>query len=335
MSARESVAIAVEGVDYAYDRGVRALDGVALDVAAASIVALLGPNGSGKSTLLKLVAQLDRPHVGTIAVLGESSAQTIRARIGVVFQAPSLDGRLTVRENLAAHAALLGLSADAGRRRMGELMESMGLFDRAEVRVGRLSLGLVRRVDLARALLHEPDLLLLDEPTVGLDPPSRAAFLDAVRADRDRRGATVLMSTHLIDEAELADRVVLMHRGRIVADGAPGTLRAALGPRVLVVADDPRTLGDVAGATVIDDLPWTRRANGWVAAVADDAACAKAIAAFVAAGRSFSFGTPTLADLFAKLTGEALGDAAATTDTRDGGRRRHGRDRQSRSEIQA
>lgn len=329
MQPAQVSAVAARQVTYAYRPSSPALGGVSLEINAGSIVALLGPNGSGKSTLLKLVAQLDRPQGGSITVLGETSADAIRARIGVVFQAPSLDRRMTVRENLLAHSALQGLAGAVAKTRIGELMGVMDLADRLDARVGTLSLGLVRRVDLARALLHEPDVLLLDEPTVGLDPPSRAAFLGAVRAERDLRGASVVMSTHLVDEAEMADRVVLMHRGRIVADGTPGDLRATLGPRVLVVSGDPATLNDDAASAHLGGLTWIRRADGWAAAMADDPACAKAVAALVATGRSFSVGPPTLADLFTKMTGEALAGASAVGDSHAEGRGRLRRDRRS------
>ncbi|HMN95122.1 MAG TPA: ABC transporter ATP-binding protein [Phycisphaerales bacterium] len=322
-------AVIIRDVSYRYRGGAMALRGASLSVEPSSIVALLGPNGSGKSTLLRLVARIGRPDAGSIDVLGERDDRRIRARLGVVFQTPALDRRMTVLENLRAHAALHGLPRAEAERRIAALFSLHGLADCADDRVETLSGGFVRRVDLIRSLLHEPDLLLLDEPTTGLDPPSRAAFLDAVFSERDRRGTTVLISTHLVEEADRCDRVVMLHRGAIVADGAPAALRAQLGPRRIVVqgTETPPSAGRGGGAASAA-APFMRGRDGWSAIIDDEASAAALIEALTRGHRSFAVAPPTLADLFARATGEALdagGDGAAEpADSRTGPRGRQG-----------
>lgn len=320
-----SPAVSIRDVVFRYGAAAPALDGVSATIAAGSVVALLGPNGSGKSTLLRLLGQSAAPTSGSVELFGGANAArddgSLRARIGVVFQSPSLDPRLGVAENLAIHAALHGLSRDDARARIDTLLAEHGLASRAQDRVETLSGGLARRVDLVRSVLHRPELLLLDEPTTGLDPPSRAAFLDAVFAERDRSGTTVILSTHLVDEANRCDRVILLHRGRIVADGEPVALRAALGPRRIVVhgLDAPSTTE--MGASSIE---WTRRAEGWTTLLADEREATTLVSALIARGRSFTVGPPTLADLFARTTGEELASASPEPESSSRGRTRRG-----------
>ncbi|MCA9286158.1 MAG: ABC transporter ATP-binding protein [Phycisphaerales bacterium] len=295
-------AIAVRGVSYRYDSTRAALDGIDLVVEPNSLLALLGPNGSGKSTILRLLARLDVPAWGSIQVLGRTGS-AVRPLLGVVFQSPSLDPKLTVAENLRCAGRLLGLPRTVGDARMRDLLARLGLADRATDRVGSLSLGLARRVDLCRAVLHEPRVLLLDEPTTGLDPAAREAFLDLLDDLRTRTGLAILSATHLVDEADRADRAVLMHAGRVVADGAPADLRAQLGPRIAFVhgAIEPDAgIPSIAGG-------WRRRHGGWVADLAENADFSACAAALAASGRSFSMAPPSLADLFAALTGAELG----------------------------
>jgi ABC-2 type transport system ATP-binding protein len=299
-----------------------ALDGVTLSVLTGEMIALLGPNGSGKSTLMRLLAQVERAERGTLEVLGCARASEIRPLLGVVFQTTSLDPRLTVGENLEAYALLNGLGLHAADR-IAALQSSMGLADRARARVGTLSLGLARRVDLCRALLHRPSLLLLDEPTTGLDPPSREGFLSTIDSVRRDEGATVLLSTHLVDEAERCDRVVLMHQGRVAAEGAPAALRAGLGRRLLTVSGGPAP----PALPGIEASAWTRRALGWTTPLpSDDPPGTEALASTVAAllstdpqgGRSLTIAPPSLADLFAALTGQELATAPPEAAARAG-----------------
>lgn len=333
MNAGRTSTLVVEQLSHRYRGAERpALVEVSLSVEVGERIALLGPNGSGKSTLFRAISQLLRPDSGRIVVCGHSGANEIRRRIGVVFQTPSLDGRLTVRENLSAHAALQGLARAAIAPRIDELLGAFGLLERRDERVRTLSLGLARRVDLCRALLHQPELLLLDEATVGLDPPSREGFMTALEHECSAHATAVLMSTHLVDEADRADRVLLVHRGAIVAEGSPAALRAGLGARMVTVtsraSDEAPELRALAGAGV-GPLSWTPTASGFTAPIADDASAALIAEALARLGVSFSIAPPTLADLFRSTTGDGLEDlpnaASGGRTDRTRGRRAHAR----------
>ncbi len=198
------------------------LDGISFSLQPGDFTVLLGQNGAGKTTLFALITRLYHAHQGSIAVFGQpfrADASAALARMGVVFQQPTLDLDLTVRQNLAYHAALHGIAGSVAAPRIRDELARVGLLERAKDRVRLLSGGQRRRVELARALLHEPALLLLDEPTAGLDMESRAFLLDHVRTLCRERRMAVLWATHLIDEAGGDAKVVVLHRGRILADG--------------------------------------------------------------------------------------------------------------------
>jgi ABC-2 type transport system ATP-binding protein len=211
-----------------------ALADVSFSVRPGEIFGLAGPNGSGKTTLFRILATALAPSAGSARVAGAdlSDAAAVRRRIGVVFQAPALDLKLTARENLVHHGWLYGLRGRLLRKRAQELLERFGLAERADERVETLSGGLRRRVELAKALLHEPQVLLLDEPSGSLDPGARRDLWDHLRA---LRGVTVLLTTHLMEEADRCDRLGILHRGRLVALGAPAELRAEVGGDVVTV----------------------------------------------------------------------------------------------------
>ncbi len=220
-------AIDVRGLSKRYAKASRdALHDVTMSVPVGAWLALLGPNGSGKSTLLRTIATIESPSSGSARALGFDTAReahAVRARLGVVFQSPSLDRVLSVRENLMLQGAVGGLTRADSKRRAEALADELALDDRLDDRVATLSGGLARRADLARALMNDPDLLLLDEPTAGLDPGAREAFLEAIRRRVDA-GLTVVLSTHLFDEAARAGLVAMMHEGRVVAFGTPEEL---------------------------------------------------------------------------------------------------------------
>ncbi|MCK0208698.1 ATP-binding cassette domain-containing protein [Starkeya koreensis] len=210
----------------------KALDDVSLTVPAGSFTALLGPNGAGKTTLFSLVTRLYDNRSGSIDVLGHDVRREPAAALsalGVVFQARTLDLELTVLENLLYHATLHGIGFRAGRRRALELLEQDGLADRAKDKVRNLSGGQMRRVEIVRALIHRPRLLLLDEPTVGLDIASRAALVAQVRKLVAQEALGVLWATHIIEEIVPGDRIVVLHRGRVRADGTYGEILARTG----------------------------------------------------------------------------------------------------------
>jgi ABC-2 type transport system ATP-binding protein len=214
----------------------QALDAVSLTVQPGEMVALLGPNGAGKTTLFQLLTGLFVADGGSVEVLGaDMRREPVRAlaRLGVVFQQPALDLNLTVRASLRFHADLHGLPSAVSRPRIEALLARFGLAELAGKPARELSGGNRRKVELLRALLHEPRLLLMDEATVGLDPASRAQLLDEVLRARAERGLGVLWATHLVDEAERAQRVVVLHRGRVRWDGTAEALLAAQGRHTL------------------------------------------------------------------------------------------------------
>lgn len=209
-----------------------ALAGLTLALPAGQFVALLGPNGAGKSTLFQVLTGLFVADEGEVEVAGQSlrhSAVRALRDIGVVFQQMSLDLDLSVERNLRFHADLHGLPRAVATERLLEGCRALGLEKDLARPVRELSGGNRRKVELVRALLHRPKVVLLDEPTVGLDPKSRHDLLDAIRADVKARGTTVLWATHLVEEAEAADRVVVLHRGKLLADGTPAEVTATLG----------------------------------------------------------------------------------------------------------
>ena len=220
-------AINVAGVTHWYGR-THALAGVSLEVRRGELTGLLGPNGSGKTTLFRLLATLIPIRSGRIVILGHDVAESpeaIRSRLGVTFQAPSLDTRLTVFENLYCHGRLFGIRRSLLKERITDALSRLELSDRRSTRVDELSGGLRRRVELAKCLLHQPEILLLDEPGSGLDLLARKRFWGIVNDIRDEFGTTVFVSTHLMDEADLCDRLFLFNEGRLVTSGSPSELR--------------------------------------------------------------------------------------------------------------
>ena len=221
-------ALDVQGVSHAYGTR-RALRDVSLTVPQARFTALLGLNGAGKTTLFSLVTRLFHTRQGSIRVLGyplDSEPGEALRRLGVVFQSRTLDLDLSLRENLLYHAALHGIGGREARLQADAALQEAGLAERAREPARRLSGGQMRRVEIARALMHRPRLLVLDEPTVGLDVASRATIRRHVRGLVRERGVAVLWATHLLDEVEASDSIVVLHRGRVLAAGSVGAVVA-------------------------------------------------------------------------------------------------------------
>jgi len=234
-------AIHVENLSLRYTDAQQALQNVHLSVPQGALFGLLGPNGSGKTSLFRILSTLVSPTEGTARVFGASTdteAAAVRQRLGVVFQSPALDEALTIRENLSFQGALYGLHGAALRERIDDVLAQVDLTDRADDAVDTLSGGLARRADLARGLLHRPDLLLLDEPTAGLDPMARRSFWETVSTLQATEGTTMVVATHLMDEAERCDAVAILSEGELVIEGKPAQLRAALGNEMLWLATD-------------------------------------------------------------------------------------------------
>jgi len=224
-------ALSVTGVTHAF--GARkALDDVTLEAPGGAFTALVGQNGAGKTTLFSLITRLYDNRSGSIRVLGHDVRREPAAalsQLGVVFQSRTLDLELTVLQNLLYHAALHGIGRREAKERAYAALRRVNLDARAKDRVRALSGGQMRRVEIARALLHQPSLLLLDEPTTGLDIGSRRTLIEEVRRLIEEDGIGVLWATHLVDEIEVADRVVVLHKGRVMASGTVDELKARAG----------------------------------------------------------------------------------------------------------
>lgn len=236
MSTRSA---AIEAIGLGRDYGsTRALETLDLTVPAGAIVGLVGPNGAGKTTTMLLLATLLRPSRGVARVFGHdivSDRTAIRRHLGLVFQEASIDGLLTVEENLLFAARLAGLRGALARQAVSDVIERTGLAQRRSQPARQLSTGWRRLTDLARAILHRPNLLLLDEPTVGLDPEHRDRAWTLLESERRERGMTIVFSTHYLAEAEVSDRVVLLAHGRVVGNDTPGALKAMLGDEVIEI----------------------------------------------------------------------------------------------------
>lgn len=242
-----SPAVAIESVTHRYGERV-ALRDVSFTVAPGALFGVLGPNGSGKTTLFRILATLMPPSTGAARIFNIDTthqADAVRQKLGLVFQTPALDEKLTVRENLRFHGALYGLSGAALRDRVDTLLQRFDVADRAHDAVETLSGGLERRVDLVRGLLHRPDVLLLDEPTTGLDPAARRIFWQTLDRLRRDEGTTLLLATHLMQEAERCDTVAILDEGALAATGSPEALKAELGDETLwLETDAPTALRD-------------------------------------------------------------------------------------------
>jgi len=292
-----------------------AVDGVDLEIAGGEIYGFLGPNGAGKSTLVRMLCTLLRPTRGRGLVGGHDVArdpEAVRLCIGVALQDAALDDRQTGRELLDLQGRLYGLRRDERSVRVAQVLRLVDIGSAIDRQIKTYSGGMKRRLDLAAALIHDPDILFLDEPTTGLDPESRAAVWDEVRTLNSEHGTTIFLTTQYLEEAdELADRVGIISQGRLVAEGTPEALKRRVGTDVIVArVEHPldttvRALGDLAG---VDDVV----VNGDEVMVhADDGAAVMSPVALALHGAgatvaSLTLRTPTLDDVFLQLTGSHL-----------------------------
>ncbi len=284
-----------------------AVDAVSFEIPQGEIFGLLGPNGGGKTTLFRVLSTLFAPQEGSVTVLGvdlASDPRSVRGRLGVVFQSPSLDGKLRVEENLMHQGHLYGLHGTALRTRIVTMLDQFKIADRARDNAGELSGGLQRRVEIAKSLLHGPGILLLDEPSSGLDPGARADLWVLLHRLRSAEGMTIVLTTHLMEEAERCDRVGIMDSGRLVALDTPAALRAEVGGEVLTlaVADPDDFLNSPllpAGARMLDGQ--IRVETTQAARLLGDLQ-----SALPGRIRTATVGQPTLEDVFIRKTGHRM-----------------------------
>jgi ABC-2 type transport system ATP-binding protein len=311
-----------------------ALDALDLEVPRGTLFALLGPNGAGKSTTIAILTTLLAPTSGQASVAGFDVAtqpRDVRRAIGVVFQEVSLDDRLTARENLELHASIYGIAARDRSARVDEALSSVGLASAAKQRVRTLSGGMKRRLEIARATLHEPAVLILDEPTVGLDPQTRRSVWERLAAIAAMRQRTVFVTTHYMDEAERCDDVAIVDHGKLVARGSPSALVArAGGERLVVRCDDEAKM-----RAAVEALGWRvvgeKDAGGRLGIEGERPETMLARLAERGAGLiEAAVVRPTLEDAFVALTGRGIRDvhdgnagehAAMATNLRARGRR--------------
>jgi ABC-2 type transport system ATP-binding protein len=311
MAAAPDDILAVDGLRHSYGDTL-ALDDLSFRVRQGEIFGLLGPNGGGKTTLFRILATLLAPSAGRAAIAGHDVVRephAVRRAIGVVFQSPSLDVKLTVHENMRHQGHLYGLGGAALEARIDEMLGRVAMRDRRDARVETLSGGMRRRIDLAKGLLHRPALVLLDEPTTGLDPGARLDLWDYVSEARARDGLSVLITTHLMEDAERCDRLLIIDHGRIVALDTPDALRDSVGGDVIVArARDPEPLAAevrerfAQEVLVVDGTLRIRRPRGheFVPLLFE---------AFPGRIDALSVGKPTLEDVFIQRTGHRLWDA--------------------------
>ncbi len=245
----EQHAVRVRGLEKSYG-DVRAVNGIDLDVAEGEMFGFLGPNGAGKTTAIKILCTLADPTGGTAQVAGcdvQSERAEVRRRIGVVFQEPTVDAHLTAEQNLRFHGELYGIGGAALRERIDDVLEMVGLADRRHDQLMKYSGGMRRRLEIGRGLLHAPQVLFLDEPTIGLDPQTRASIWEYIAKLRATQEITIFVTTHYMDEAEHCDRIAIMNHGEIVVTDTPEALKSSVGAdRVSIrTEDDDEAIGQL------------------------------------------------------------------------------------------
>jgi len=308
-------AIETAGLTKSYKSGdavIEAVRGIDLRVEAGQTYGFLGPNGAGKSTTIEMLCTIRNPTSGTARVAGFDVVRErdqVRRRIGLVFQQQTLDQQLTAEQNLRFHADLYGLPRAEAGRRIDEVLEMVSLADRRRDVVAKFSGGMKRRLEIARGLVHAPQVLFLDEPTIGLDPQTRAAIWDHLRDLRERTAITVFVTTHYMDEAEHCDRIAIMDHGQVVVEDTPEALKSSIGTdRIALRTDDD----ELAIARVRERLgvEAAMREGQVTLAVPDGASVVPRLFTDLGVGiRAVTVTRPSLDDVFLTYTGRTIRDS--------------------------
>ncbi len=313
--------IEIEGINHFYGER-QALRDLSFQVTSGAMFGVLGPNGGGKTTLFRILATLLAPTSGIARIDGcdvVTDRASVRSKIGVVFQNPSLDNQLTAQENLLYHGRLHGMTWALAKDKATQWLDRFHVADRADDRVAQLSGGLRRRVELAKAMMHQPRLLLLDEPSTGLDPGARNALTARLKSVCRDQGVSVLLTTHLMDEADDCDRVAVLDEGRLIRIDSPEALKASLGGEVIRI---PSSESESLAPRIAKQFDVTAEAvDGAVHIQCDQghALVPRLMEAFPGEIRSITVGKPTLEDVFLHLTGHRLWEQATSS---EGGRKK-------------
>ena len=303
-----SLAIRLDGVSKRYGRTL-ALNEVSLEVSEQQMFALLGPNGAGKTTLMHILSTLLRPDAGNAFVAGvDVIRQPLKARrlLGIVFQEPSLDDRLSVRENLDLHGLVFGVPRTLRKQRIKELLALVELTDWADKIVRTLSSGMKRRLEIARTFIHDSEILLLDEPTVGLDAQTRDRIWHYIRRLQNERKITVLVTTHYIEEVENCNQVCIIDNGKVLADGSPEALKRQFGQQLLRIV--PKTNADHVEIVTRYAKQLRKADETEIILTSEDAFSESFLAENGSRIRSLSIEVPSLESVFLTLTGRDIRD---------------------------
>ncbi len=300
--------IRIQNLEFSYGKR-KVLNNVSLDIPEGTIFGMLGPNGSGKTTLFRILSTLLSPEKGSATWFGHDlfcEASAVRETLGIVFQYPSLDAQLTVEENLKCQGALYGLSGADLKQRIEVRLKKLGVWDRRGDKVKTLSGGLKRRVELAKALLHDPQVLLLDEPSTGLDPRARAEFWDFLLEMNREKKMTLLVTTHMMEEAEKCSQLVILDRGEVIAQGSPAHLKAELSEGYILI--ETAAQDELAEeVTRIFQARVEKTARGLrIESAAPQKLMADLVARFSEKVSSVAFHRASLEDVFLKKTGRSF-----------------------------
>jgi ABC-2 type transport system ATP-binding protein len=306
-------AVAVEGLSKRYG-DIEAVKGVGFEVAPGEVFGFLGPNGAGKTTTIGMLCTLVRPTSGIARVAGHDivgARDEVRRNIGLVFQDPTVDAYLTAEQNLRFHGELYGLPRDAMKTRIGQVLEMVDLTDRKDSKVETFSGGMKRRLEIARGLLHSPRVLFLDEPTVGLDPQTRAAIWGYIKQLKDTEDITIFLTTHYMEEAEYCDRIAIIDHGEIVVLDTPENLKGSVGKDRVQIAtgDDEAAIAALESRFGID--AGMHEGSVTFAVPSGEAFVPRLFAELGVPIRSVHVARPSLDDVFMNYTGTTIRDAEA------------------------